>query len=233
MPNRLLRDWTNSERINGLSVNAERLFTRLIMKADDYGCFYADIRILKANLFPLQLDGVREADISRWITECEKAGLIVLYEADKKKYLEIVDFKQRLRNKNRKFPVRLTLDGQLTDNCPPEVEVEVEYEVEERVLQQEESPPADLSKSNLFRQPVIPTRHQVWEVFSKNNGTKEMAKSFWDKHESTGWFINGSPIVSYTALAQRFITNWKSNEGKVKNIVSSPSSAPLKRANEL
>jgi len=37
MPNRILRDWTDSDRVNSLSAEAERLFIRLIMKADDYG----------------------------------------------------------------------------------------------------------------------------------------------------------------------------------------------------
>lgn len=68
----------------------------------------------------------------------------------------------------------------------------------------------DFKNSNLFRKPVIPTKQQVWEVFSKNNGTKEMAKAFYEKYESTGWFIHGSPVVNYVALASKFITAWHS-----------------------
>lgn len=105
MPNRMLRDWTDSERVNGLTAHAERFFTRLIMKVDDYGCFHADARLLKASLFPLQLDSIREADLSRWMTECQKAGLIVLYESNSKRYLQILDFKQRLDKSNPKFPL--------------------------------------------------------------------------------------------------------------------------------
>lgn len=102
---RLLRDWTNSDKVNALSAHAERFFTRLIMKVDDYGCFYADNRILKANLFPLQLDQIREADMLRWTAECQKAGLIVLYEHSGREYLQIIDFGQRLRQKTNKFPL--------------------------------------------------------------------------------------------------------------------------------
>lgn len=76
-------------------------------------------------------------------------------------------------------------------------------------------PPAfDLSRSNLGRQPIIPTKAQVWEAISGAGGTKEMAKSFFDKHEATGWYVNNSPVVNYTALAQRFVANWKENEKK-------------------
>lgn len=104
MPNRILRDWTGNDRMNAVSIYAERFFTRLMMKADDFGCFYADTRLLKANLFPLLLDSIREADLSRWVAECQAAGLIVLYESKSKKYLQIQDFRQRLDRMCSKFP---------------------------------------------------------------------------------------------------------------------------------
>lgn len=121
MPNRMLRDWTGSEKINILSVHAERFFIRLIMKVDDYGCFWADTRLLKANLFPLLLDAIREADMLRWMAECQKAGLIVLYERAGKKYVQIVDFRQRLDRAKSKFPLP---EGSFTtvNDLPPEVE---------------------------------------------------------------------------------------------------------------
>lgn len=135
MPNRMLRDWTDSDKMNAISVHAERFFTRLIMKVDDYGCFYADTRLLKANLFPLLLDVVREADITRWMAECRKAGLIVLYEASGKKYLQILDFKQRLDRAKAKHPLPPKDIGlcqsvndcrEVVNDSPPEIEVEVE-----------------------------------------------------------------------------------------------------------
>ena len=103
MPNRVLRDWTNSDKINSVSVHAERFFTRLIMQADDFGRFHASPRLLSSYLFPLK-DDMRDADITRCLTECEAAGLIVIYEASGKKYLQIVDFNQQLRQKNSKYP---------------------------------------------------------------------------------------------------------------------------------
>lgn len=112
-----------SERVNALNVHSERFFTRLIMKVDDYGCFHANTSILKANLFPLLLDTIREADISRWIAECVKAGLIVLYESDSKQYLQIQDFKQRLDKAKSKFPLPLVNDfPEIVNDFPAEVE---------------------------------------------------------------------------------------------------------------
>lgn len=104
MPNRILRDITDSEKVNSLSSQAEVLFYRLMMKADDYGCFHAKSSLIKAALFPLRLDSVRETDITRWLAECEKAGLIAFYEADSKPYLVIVNFGQRMRNMKKRFP---------------------------------------------------------------------------------------------------------------------------------
>lgn len=116
MPIRMLRDWTDSEKMNTITVHAERFFIRLIMKVDDYGCFYANTALLKANCFPLLLDAVREADITRWMAECQKAGLIVLYEANGKRYLQIKDFKQRLDKAKAKFP--LPSENQTSDVFP-------------------------------------------------------------------------------------------------------------------
>lgn len=104
MPNRVLRDTTDSDKINSLSVHAERFFYRLIMKVDDYGCFFADPRILKTHLYPLQLDKVKDSDVARWVSDLVTAGLITVYGSGNKKYLEIENFKQTLRQKNRKFP---------------------------------------------------------------------------------------------------------------------------------
>jgi len=72
----------------------------------------------------------------------------------------------------------------------------------------------DITKSNLFKQPVVPSKDEVWEFFKGAGGTKEMAKSFYDKYEATGWMLNGSPVVNFRALAGRFIANWQQNDAK-------------------
>jgi hypothetical protein len=132
MANRILRDWTDSDKINNLSVHAERFFTRLIMKVDDYGRFFSDPRLLKANLFPLLLDSIREADVTRWMAECQKAGLIVIYEIKGKGYLQIEVFKQTLRQKKERYPGPEKSATQLHSNstsiAPPETETKQKLE---------------------------------------------------------------------------------------------------------
>lgn len=118
MPNRILRDWTDSEKVDVLSAHAERFFTRLIMKVDDYGRFSTNTKVVRAALFPLKSHEIREADISRWLTECEKAGLVILYEINEKGYLEVCNFKQRLRQMIEKYPSKEKNDGHLTDIRP-------------------------------------------------------------------------------------------------------------------
>jgi len=73
----------------------------------------------------------------------------------------------------------------------------------------------DLSKSNLFRQPVIPTKNEVLESFLQNGGNMEMAKSFWERNEATGWYFKGSPITNFRNMVASYVTNWnKNNSGK-------------------
>lgn len=103
MPNRILRDWTDSYHIERLSAEAERLFVRLLMKADDYGRYHDDPRLIKGSCFPLLC--LTDDQVLVWIAECAKAEVIKVYEVGKRKYLAIVEFKQRLHEGARpKFP---------------------------------------------------------------------------------------------------------------------------------
>lgn len=134
MPNRILRDFTDSDRVNLLTAEAERLYVRLMMKADDFGRYFADPKRLKAFLFPLK-DQIRETDISRWLAECEKAGLLRFYDATGKRFLELWNFGQRLRNMRKIHPVPESDSNspRVAASCgnpPPETESETESESE-------------------------------------------------------------------------------------------------------
>jgi len=136
MPNRMLRDWTNSEKIAKLSAEAEVFFTRLIMKCDDFGCFYGDSRLLRANLFPLQMEKVKDRHVLKWFSEILNAGLIISYESDGKQYIQIQDFRQRLDKAKSRFPKPIF--PELVNEFPevvnefPEVVNEFPAEVEEK-----------------------------------------------------------------------------------------------------
>lgn len=88
MPSRVLREGIlDSEGVNKLTFPAEVFYRRLMSVVDDFGRFDGRPSILRSRLFALKVDSVREADISRWIAECEKAGLIALYAVDFKPYI--------------------------------------------------------------------------------------------------------------------------------------------------
>jgi len=122
MPTRILRDWTDSEKVNSLSPEAERFFTRLIMKADDYGRYSADPRILTSTLFPLLIGKADCQTTDGWLAECRTAQLVQTYETGEgKKILQILNFQQRVRQDKSKWPDRdghLTVNGQTLDGQP-------------------------------------------------------------------------------------------------------------------
>ena len=88
MPARLLRDGIlDSEAVCSLTFQAEVFYRRLMSVVDDFGRYDGRPNLLRSRLYPLQIDKVREADIPRWIAECETAGLIALYSAAGKPYI--------------------------------------------------------------------------------------------------------------------------------------------------
>lgn len=132
MANRVVRDWTCSETISSISEGAEVFFTRLIMKADDFGCYYGSLKIVKSQLYPLREK--KSLDIESHIQELHEAKVIVIYYNEGKRYLSIPNFGQRLRAMNRKFPD--PADSCLTDDS--HVTAEEKEEKEENRI---ETPP--------------------------------------------------------------------------------------------
>jgi len=120
----MLRDWTTSEKIDKLTEKAELFFVRLIMKADDHGCFHAHPKLLKAALFPLK--NYSEITIESCLDELAYLEIVKIYEHEGRRYLKIYDFGQRLRNMVSKFPQpddnSRTIDGK----ARPELEYEEE-----------------------------------------------------------------------------------------------------------
>jgi hypothetical protein len=63
------------------------------------------------------------------------------------------------------------------------------------------------SKQNL-KQQKIPSLDEVKYAFRGSGGNDEMAEIFFNKHESTNWNLNGSPIFHFKSLIPNFITNF-------------------------
>lgn len=203
MPNRILRDWTDSEKVNGLTTQAERFFVRLIMKVDDFGRFSGNIKLIKSMLFPL-LDDIRDADITRWMAECQKAGLILVYLVNLKPYIQIENFNQRLRQKVEKYPGpeasenddgQMTVNGQSDDGLKrSRNEVEVETRVKGKIFH----PPEFQEFLNYFLENEFPHElalrafnHYVAGQWHDTNGNpvknwKQKVQSVWFKKEKNG-----------------------------------------------
>lgn len=89
-----------------VSSDAERLLTRLIMKADDYGRYHADPRLVKAGCFPL-LPKITVEQVNGWIDELAENDLILTYVVNGRTYIVIPDFGQRTYDRVKpKFPCR-------------------------------------------------------------------------------------------------------------------------------
>jgi hypothetical protein len=102
MPNRYVREAAiKSKAVNSLSWQGEVFWRRLLNVVDDFGRYSADADVLRADVFPRQLDKVREADISRLLAECEKAGLLYRFEADSKWFLVMNQWEQGRAKKSR------------------------------------------------------------------------------------------------------------------------------------
>ena len=104
MPNRYVRESAiESVPMNSLSWMGEVFYRRLLNRADDFGRFTANPALLRASLFPLQLDKVREADISRLLAECEEAGLLFVYEAEPGKPALVINKWEKGRAKESRY----------------------------------------------------------------------------------------------------------------------------------
>lgn len=105
MPNRILREGIlTSERVNALNWEAEVFYRRLMSVVDDFGRYTAHPALLRAALYPLKLDTVRDANMERLLTIVEQARLVRVYVVAGKRYLELLDFKQQVRAKESKYP---------------------------------------------------------------------------------------------------------------------------------
>lgn len=223
MPNRILRDWTDSETIDVLSIHAERFFTRLIMKVDDFGRYTANLKMLRSTLFPLKTD-IREADITRWLAECEKSGLVVLYSVASKEYLQIDNFKQALRQKVEKYPApqmhsRCVADDKQThSNCFPETKRnETESETETNAQARDH-----FEKKLILENPFSDQFLKTW-VHWKDYKKKEfrfMFKSIESEQASLNELVKvsgGDEKTAMEIISQSMANGWK-GLFKLKNV---------------
>lgn len=242
MPQRVIRDWTDSEKINTISSSAECLFVRLMMKADDFGNFHANVKLVKSLCFPLK--DYRESDITRWMNELQESGLIAFYMADNKKYLTILNFGQRLRNMRNTFPKPSENDNMQQSaascgECPPEEkrnETETRNETEEEV----EIPPiipqgdesdlfsdqtseydnkqlnTDLSKKVAAKKVFIAPSPEIVQEYCTGRQNGITGEEFVNFYQSKGWMVGKNKMKDWQAAVRTWEQSRKNN-GKSNN----------------
>jgi hypothetical protein len=172
MPSRLIREGIlTSDRVEQLDMPAEVFYRRLMSKVDDHGLYDARASVLRTSLYPLRVDRVREADCSRWIAACEKAGLIALYEHDGKPFLQMLDTRWTARS-TPKFPLPTDAGckplGTTVNSCTqPQTPVPVFGVVDVVVVDISAAP----SGAELFDK-------QFWPAYPKKKAKDDALKAF-------------------------------------------------------
>lgn len=97
-----------SEKVNALPVKAQLVWIWTIPYLDDFGCYTADAKDIKAQAFPKN-KRVAVKDIARALQQCGESGLIVIYEADGKYYQKYTNFENFQtfrgdRNRQHEYP---------------------------------------------------------------------------------------------------------------------------------
>lgn len=98
---------------------------------------------------------------------------------------------------------------------------------QEPIIERDNTRANEILESNLFRKPRVPTKQEVWEVFNAAGGTKDQAKSFYEKYEGVGWYAGSTPITNFIPFAHKFIDTWKRNDSKKQSEIK-PTAPPLK-----
>src|SRR5262245_38069914 len=120
MPNRYLREEIITSRWNRCSWMAQSFYIRLLGLVCDYGRYEADATILCAQAFPTY-PHFRTATVRKLLAELVAKELILQYTVEGKPYLQILRWKERVRQRKPKHPGLEAdqIDGSYSDHVTP------------------------------------------------------------------------------------------------------------------
>ena len=206
MPNRVIKDSIKSSaQIDSLTWFEEVVFYRLIVSADDYGCFDGRSTFLKNVLFPTK-ENVTKKAVEDAINKLASVGLLCKYTVSGMPYLFFPTWEkhQRLRNKHRKYPEPLdsnppSNDRQMTANCHSEIELEVELEKELEVGLEKK-----VKKKRVRSHVFTPPSFEEVEEYARLRGNLVDPKRFFDYFSASEWHDStGKPVKNWK---QKMIT---------------------------
>lgn len=206
-----------SDPVNGLSWPGEVFYRRLMSVVDDYGRFDGRLEILRAALYPLKLGTVSTPDVSSWIAECERAGLVRTYTVNGRGYIEVAKFDQRLRAKKSKWPPPADYCCQMTADVssPPqsaaysESESETGTETEASTRPPSLGPPGDDLETNNHRlrspNAETPSWGQWWAYCQKKGIAEWYAREKFTACCENNW----QQIPNWRARCERVLVWWE------------------------
>lgn len=219
-----------NEELAALPAMVRLLFIGLWTQADREGRLLDRPKRLKAEIFPYD-----NFDIEKGLTQLSDAGFIFRYKVNvnDKADVNISDRVSAARVLAPEQPItelaliqiinfskhqKIDRINERESDLPEINKIDYNKSIDSLPIVQEgkgregkgdiQAPAPDLTKSNLYRQPEIPELETVLRVFIQHGGTAEMAQKFYNKHSSTGWFFNGSPIKNFASLVPGCIKNW-------------------------
>lgn len=105
MPNRIIKESAcTSDTLAEISAEAERLWWRLVVQADDYGCFDGRPNVILGKCLTAFIGRFRDDDVSCWLEEMESVGLIRRYEVDGRPYIHLAKWSEHQRPARAKEP---------------------------------------------------------------------------------------------------------------------------------
>ncbi len=108
--NPLLKSYPDSEKINRCGLLAEAIYTRLIAKSDDNGCYWGSGPMVAMKLLAHRVETgrIRIEDVTDALRELVEVGLIATYTVDGREYLQLLDVFKTLRadvKRDERFPL--------------------------------------------------------------------------------------------------------------------------------
>jgi hypothetical protein len=195
MPNRILKESIcTSKELANISLGAETLFYRLIVKADDFGCYHADPEIVRNTCYTRK-NIVKESHVITWLEELRKNNLIEVYYNNGEAYLHLLTFDEHQQRRANKPKYPMPSDdsscNQMQSDAPIFENVNVNDNENVNEYKGADKPPRF-------------TRPSVEEVNAycteRNNGID--GQTFLDFYESKGWKIGNAPMKDWKACVR-------------------------------
>lgn len=249
MPSRILKETIcTSENLAYVSAEAEVLFYRLIVKADDFGLYHGNPKIIASLLFPLNTP--TEKKVASWLSELCKTGLAATYTGeDGKPYLKLLswDKHQNRRAMKSKFPLPIALEHSCTqqnasDNSVTCVQMQADssVNVNENVFENVNEKRKRVSAQRGAG--VDDAFDQFWSVYPRKVGKKDVVK-VWNQIRpnpdltnkivqgverwkcSEQWTKDGGRFIPYPAT---FLRGERWNEYDRAEVIPSPKPTTVK-----